>query len=45
MIVTLFIDRQNRNPDEIKLNIKRVFVNEACVAFIVTIAYIVKSCI
>ena len=45
MIVTRFIDEQHRKPGEKKLNIKRVFVNEACVAFIITIAYIVNGCI
>ena len=43
MIVTRFIDKQHHKPDEKKLNIKRVLVNEACVSFIVTIAYIVND--
>ncbi len=43
IIVTRFIDKQHRKPDERKLNFKRVFVSEACVVFIVTIAYIANG--
>lgn len=45
MILTSFIDGLHHKPDERKLNNRRIIVNEACVAFVVTIACIVNLCI